>query len=211
MLQSRGTFGIVGVLGFMWSAAGVFGGLSRAINGDWGVKRPRPVWAERAFSLGLVLLVALLFFVSLFSTAPVELVSRLPTIVLGEPAIQRGSLFDLLTKVLPYTVTLLLFVLLYRVLPFTRVAWAEVLPAAVLASLAWEVAKYGFAFHLTRFAFHSLVYGSLAAVIVFLLWSYMSGVIILLGADFSAQYARRRRGEYPAATGHTSQMQSDQK
>lgn len=195
MLPSRGTFGIIGVLGFMWSAAGVFDGLSRAINGAWGVKRPRPVWAERALSLGLVLLVALLFFASLFTTAAVELVSRLPTIVLGEPAIQRGSLFDLLTKILPYTVTLLLFVLLYRVLPFIRVAWADVLPSAVLAGLAWEVAKHGFAFYVTRFAFHSLVYGSLAAVIVFLLWSYMSGVIILLGAEFSVQYARRRWGK----------------
>jgi membrane protein len=73
------------------------------------------------------------------------------------------------------------------------VTWAEVLPGAVLASFAWEVAKHGFTFYLTGFASYSLVYGSVAAVIALLLWSYISSVIILLGAEFTAQYARRTR------------------
>ena len=52
VLALRGTAGIIGVLGFVWSASGVFGSLSRAINRAWDVERPRPVWAERALALG---------------------------------------------------------------------------------------------------------------------------------------------------------------
>lgn len=190
VLEMRGTIGIIGVLAFIWSASGVFGGLSRAINSAWDVDRPRPAWAERGLAAGMVLLIALLFFLSLLSTAAFELVARLSTIILGEPVWTGLS-----TRILPYIFTLLLFSFLYRVLPHTRVTWPEVLPGALLASLAWEVAKYGFTFYLTRFASYNLVYGPVAAVIALLLWSYISGVIILLGAEFTVQYARRRRGE----------------
>ncbi len=195
VLALRGTAGIIGVLGFVWSASGVFGSLSRAINRAWDVERPRPAWEERALAAGMVLLAALLFFLSLFSTVAFQLVARLSTPILGEPPVPTGPLMSLSTRILPYIFTVLVFSFLYRVLPYTRVTWAEVLPGALLASLAWEVAKDGFTFYLTSFASYSLVYGSVAAVIALLLWSYISGVIILLGAEFSVQYARRRRGE----------------
>lgn len=195
VLQLRGTFGLIGVVGFLWSSSGVFGALSRAINTAWEVERPRPAWAERALALGLVLLVALLFFLSLFSTAAFELVTRLSNLILGEPPVPPGSLLNLLANMLPYILTLLLFILLYRVFPYAQVAWSDVLPGATLASVVWEVAKHAFAFYATELAFYNLVYGSLAAVVVLLLWSYFSGVIILLGAELTVQYARRRRRE----------------
>ncbi len=195
VLELRGTAGIIGVLGFVWSGSGVFGSLSRAINRAWDVERPRPAWAERALAAGMVLLIALLFFLSLFSTAAFELVARLSTFVLGEPPVPPGLLMNLSSRILPYVFTLLFFSLLYRILPYTKIAWAEVWPGALLAGFAWEVAKYGFTFYLTGFASYSLVYGSVAAIIALLLWSYISGVIILLGAEFTVQYARRRRGE----------------
>jgi membrane protein len=190
VLELRGRATIIGVVGFVWAASGVFGGLSRAINRAWDLHRPRPPWAERALALGMVLLIALLFFLSIFSTAAFEVVSRLSTVILFEPVWTGLS-----TRILPYIFTVLLFSFLYRVLPHARVAWTEVLPGALLASLAWEVAKYGFTLYLTSFAAYNLLYGSVAAVIALLLWSYISGVIILLGAEFTVQWARRRRGE----------------
>ncbi len=193
VLQARGAFGLIAALGFLWSSAGVFGALSRAINTAWEVERPRPAWKERAIALGMVLSVVLLFFLSVFSTALFEVRTRLPGIILGEATASGDLLPRLLAAVIPYLFTLLLFWVLYRILPHAQVAWSDVLPGALLASFVWEVAKHGFAFYVTEFALYSLVYGSLAAVIVLLLWSYLSGVIILLGAEFSVQHARRRR------------------
>lgn len=201
VLELRGTASVVGVLGFIWAASGVFGSLSRAINRAWDLERPRPAWAERALAASLVLLVALLFSLSLLSTAAFEVVTRLSSLVLGAPPNPPATLINLLVKILPYIFTVLLFTFLYAILPSVRVAWADVLPGALLASLAWEVAKNGFTLYLTRFAPYNLVYGSVAAVIAILLWSYISGIIILLGAEFTVQYARRRRGEPPAVSG----------
>jgi membrane protein len=195
VLQARGTFGLIATLGFLWSSAGVFGALSRAINTIWEVERPRPVWEERAMALAMVLSVALLFFLSVFATAFFQVRDRLSAILSGEALTSEGLLPNLLSVIIPYVFTLLLFWVLYRVLPHTQITWSEVLPGALLASLAWEVAKDVFTFYVAEFALYSLVYGSLAAVIVLLLWSYISGVIILLGAEFTVQYARRRRSK----------------
>lgn len=197
VLELRGTASVIGVVGFIWAASGVFGSLSRAINLAWDLERPRPAWAERALAAGLVLLVALLFSLSLFSTAAFEVVQRLARLLPSDAPISGLSLIDLASTGLPYIFTVLLFSFLYTVLPSTRVAWTEVLPGALLASVVWEVAKNGFTIYLGSFATYNLVYGSLGAVIALLLWSYISGLIILLGAELTVQYARRRRGEAP--------------
>jgi membrane protein len=197
VLQMRGTASVIGVVGFVWAASGVFGSLSRAINLAWDLRRPRPAWAERALATGLVLLVSILFSLSLLSTAAIEVITKLARVLFPGTPISVLSLMDLASRVLPYAFTVLLFSFLYAVLPSTRVAWGEVLPGAFLASIAWEVAKNGFTIYLASFATYNLVYGSLGAVIALLLWSYISGLIILLGAEFTVQYARRRRGEAP--------------
>lgn len=95
-----------------------------------------------------------------------------------------------------YTLAARMFLFLRRAWPHARVASFEPLPGALPASFLWEVASHGFAFHAGEFARQDLVCGSLAAVIVVLLWSCVSGVIILPRAQSKAQYARQRRGEW---------------
>jgi membrane protein len=208
VLELRGTASLIGLVGFTWAASGVFGSLSRGINRAWDLVRPRPAWAERALAAGLVLLVGILFSLSLLSTAAFQLVSRLAQVFLPETGIDGLSLLSLASTVLPYVFTVLLFAFLYGVLPSTRVRWHEVLPGALLASLAWEVAKRGFTFYVSGFASYNLVYGSLGAVIAMLLWSYISAMIILLGAEFTVQFARRLRGEAPVMPGEYSVARS---
>jgi membrane protein len=166
---------------------------NQAINTAWEVERPRAAWKERAIAVGMVVSVVLLFFLSVASTALFEVWGRLPDLLIGGAPASMGLVPRLLAAIVPYVFTAALFWILYRVLPHAQVSWSDVLPAALLASLVWEVAKHGFAFYVAEFAVYSLVYGSLAAVVVFLLWSYLSGVIILLGAELSVQCAKRGR------------------
>lgn len=195
VLQLRGTASLIGVLGLIWSASGLFGGLSRAMNRAWNVEQPRPAWAERSLAAGLVLLTAFLFLISLYSTPVIELVSSLSRLLLSNSPVSPSLVRNLSSRILPYLLTALSFSFFYTVLPSTHIAWVEVLPGALLASFAWQVAQIGFTIYLGTFASYNLLYGSVAAVIALLLWSYISGVIILLGAEFTVQYARRRRGE----------------
>ncbi len=205
VLQIRSTASLVGILGLVWAASGMFGSLSRAINLAWDVETPRPAWAERALAAGLVLLSAILFFLSLYSAPAIRLVSRLSNLLLSGSPVPPSLVTRLSRNILPYLLTALSFSFFYTILPSTHVAWLEVLPGALLTALAWHMAQIAFTLYLGTFATYNLVYGSVAAVIALLLWSYMSGMIILLGAELSVQYARRRRGERPPGSDQESE------
>ena len=91
------------------------------------------------------------------------------------------------------------FTLLYVLVPAARVPLKVALIGGLLAAVAFEIAKYGFRFYITNFPTYQLVYGSLAVLPLFLLWIYLSWIIVLVGAALTATLAetpgvsRRRR------------------
>ena len=82
-----------------------------------------------------------------------------------------------------------LFMVLYMMLPHGASTWREILPGAIGAGLLWELAKKAFlSFVSTYISVSNLVYGSVAAIIAFLAWAYLSGLIFLFGAYLSVSY-----------------------
>lgn len=96
------------------------------------------------------------------------------------PALQwlRIALGD----VLPFLLAALAFLLLYVVVPNARVRWSHALIGSVIASLLFEVAKHAFAVFVVDYSSYRFIYGALAVLPVFLIWIYLSWVIILAGA-----------------------------
>ena len=75
----------------------------------------------------------------------------------------------------------------------------------LMAGLIWEAARRLYAWYLASFASYSLIYGSVGAIIGFLLWSYLSAMIVLLGAEFTAQHTYWRRAGHPVESQPPSQ------
>jgi len=197
VLEARGAIGLVAALGFLWSASGVFSVINGALNKAWNVETSPPFWRGKLLGLGMVTFIGVtLFLLSLISTALFNVVRRLQLPLLGRQLLGGDRFWGVLTALLPLTFSFLMFLLLYKVVPYTRVGWGEVWRGALLAALAWEGAKGLFAWYLgSGLARYNLVYGSLEAVIALLLWSYITGTILLLGAEFCAQYAKAARKE----------------
>jgi membrane protein len=87
-----------------------------------------------------------------------------------------------------------LFQMLYIMFPHGNSTWRELLPGAIGAGLLWELAKKGFLlFVSTYISASNLVYGSVAAIIAFLTWAYLSGQILLFGAYLSVSYRQQRQ------------------
>ena len=84
--------------------------------------------------------------------------------------------------------------LVYYFVPNAQVRFRDVWPGAIVTGLLWHVALEGFSFYLRDMSRFNLIHGSIAAVIVFLVWVYTSAVILLYGVEFTAAYARLRRG-----------------
>ena len=104
------------------------------------------------------------------------------------------------------------FVLIYRGLPRVDVTYRDVWLGALLAAIIWAIVKEGFAYFLGSNLIHyDAVYGTLGAVVALLTWIYLSSLIILVGAEFTAETARVRRLRVIAGlnTGNKVEVESE--
>jgi membrane protein len=92
------------------------------------------------------------------------------------------------------------FIVLYVMLPHGASTWREILPGAIVACLLWELAKKAFLFFVSTYiSVSNLVYGSVAAIIAFLIGAYLSGLIFLFGAFLSASYYQQKQQQQKVA------------
>jgi membrane protein len=89
---------------------------------------------------------------------------------------------------------------MYKILPNTSIPFREALAGAILAGILWEGAKFGFALLLPHFHYE-LLYGSIAALVALLTWVYLSSVIMLFGAQFTALLHRDHLFNAPPRSG----------
>jgi membrane protein len=196
------TFGVFGTLGLIWGALGVFGAITTAVNYAWGVEKTRSFWRHKLFSFlmlcvaGAVLIVALL----LVSAASVvgagwfaEVSDRFPGLLVLRGLTVRNATTGLFILVVG---------LIYYFVPNAKVRFRDVWIGAFLTGLLWKVTLLGFSWFMRDMSRFTRVNGSIAAVVVFLVWVYTQAVILLYGVEFTASYARLRRGrpeDVPAA------------
>jgi membrane protein len=188
------TFGVVGTLALLWGALGFFGAISTAVNYAWGVEKTRSYWKHKLFSFlmlvvaGLMLLTALL----LVSASQVVGANWFAGVLLGFP-----GLAVLRTWLTRYATTLLFIAvvgLVYYFVPNAKVRFRDVWIGAVVTGLLWKGALEAFSWYMRDMSRFTRVNGSIAAVVVFLGWVYVQAVILLYGVEFTAAYARLRRG-----------------
>ena len=79
--------------------------------------------------------------------------------------------------------------LIYALVPVRRVPWRAAVAGGVLAALAFDLAKSGFAFYIKHVPTYQIIYGAIAALPLFLIWIYLSWMILLVGAAISATLA----------------------
>jgi membrane protein len=192
VLAIRGSVSLVAVVALLWSASGVFTLLWTAINRTWCPDCGQPLWKQRLVGVVITLLVGALMIIALASSGFAHVARSVAAAVLPHPLLIRISLLDWIALATGIITNIAAFFLLYRWLPTVPVPWRAALLGAFVAGLLWELAKIAFTWYLTTFAVHNftLVYGSLAAVIVLMLWTYLSASIILFGAEVGATYAR---------------------
>ncbi len=192
---SRGTGGVlavVGLAGSLWSASGYIAAFIRAGNAVYDIREGRPVWKTLPLRVGLTLLMMVLLMASaviVVFTGP--LAERAGEVLgLGHTAVTVWAIAKW-----PVLVVLVSFMiaLLYWAAPNVRgrgFRWVS--PGSVLAVLLWLVLSGGFAAYVANFGSYNKTYGTLAGVIVFLVWLWLSNLAILLGLEFDAELARER-------------------
>jgi membrane protein len=207
LLSTRETVGLVALVGLVWSASGVFSAIYRAVNRAWGIPKSKLVLSEKLYGLAIVLIIGMLFLFTLSIGPLVSLVRAWQVPVLSwQPATPLAArpgadrLIGWLSAVVPALLSVGTFVLMYRTMPRAGVQWRDVWLGGLIAGMIWEVGTRIFAWYLGSFASYNVIYGSVGTIIGFLLWSYLSAQIFLLGAEFTAEYNRWRRAGRPVET-----------
>jgi membrane protein len=197
--NTRLQVGLGGSLALVWASLGVFGAVSSAVNHAWGVEKHRSFLGHRVFSFLMLATAGVLLFVALLLTSAVQITeaswfagiySRYPTL-----KVLRGLTVRYATLLLPS----LVFGLIYYFVPNVKVIVKDVWLGALFTGLLWNASLAGFSWFVRDLSQFSAIHGSIAAVVVFLLWVYLSAVILLYGVEFTATYGKMRRDLRAAA------------
>jgi membrane protein len=190
-----GAAGLAFVLGLvlaLWSASGYVGSFGRALNRIYGVQEGRPFWKLRPVMLGVTLLA-----VVLAALVALALVLTGPAARAVGNAIGLGSGAVLVWNIAKWPVILLAVAVIVAILYYAtpnvrqpRFRWVSV--GAAVAIIVWILASAGFGLYIATFASYDKTYGSLAGVVVFLLWLWITNLALLFGAELDSELERGR-------------------
>ena len=188
LIEARATIGIVALVGLLWSGMALVSAIGNSLDKVWRMTTKLPL-LQRVFGDLAVMMVIGMVFWAVTSATPFIYLLHEP--FLAQLASPMGEiLWAIFAALLPALLTFFIFAAVYRLVPHVRVAWGDVWPGALLAGTLFEIAKHMFSWYVANFANLTFVYGSLAAVMAFLLWAYFSAVILLLGAELVVSYAQ---------------------
>ena len=190
----RGILGIFSFLGLLWTSTLLFGAVCRAVNRAWDIEYDRPFYIEKPRQIFMTLSVAPLFMISITLTTGLQVLGSENIPVLGSLSFLEHNGINALARPLPFLFSLTIFLFIYKFTPIAHTYWRYIWPGALLAALLFEIAKSVFVFYLENYAPYEKIYGTLASVIALMVWAYVSGLIVVVGAEVSSEYYRISRG-----------------
>jgi membrane protein len=178
------TFGIIAAL---WAASNGMGAITQSLNVAYDVEETRPWWRQRLTAVGLTVALSVLIISALVL---VLYGGRIADHVAGGYGF--GEVFVLTWKVLQWPIVLAFmlvsFALIYYLAPDLRdQKWTWVTPGSAIGVGLWLLVSFGFRLYLHYFDSYSKTYGSLGAVIVLMLWLYLTGAAILVGGEVNSE------------------------
>jgi membrane protein len=195
---SRGSAGFAFVLGLalaLWSASSYVGAFSRASNAIYEVEEGRPFWKLRPIQVAVTAVMIILLAacaIAVVVTGP--LAKRAGDLVgVGSTAV---TVWDIAKWPVIAFVVVTMFAILYYVAPNVRQpGFKWITPGGIAALVMWIVASAAFAFYVANFSSYNKTYGTLAGVVAFLVWLWISNIAVLFGAELNAEVEREREIE----------------
>jgi membrane protein len=179
----------VGMAGAVWSSSSAVTAIICALNRAYDLEEFRPWWQTRLLAIGLTL--ALTVFVLLAFALVVGGADLAAWLASWTGA---GNAFARVWRIAQWPIAFALVVvaidLVYRFAPNADAEWVWITPGALLATGLWLLGSWGFRVYITNFGDYGVVYGGIGGVVVLLLWFYVSGFALLVGAELNAEIDR---------------------
>lgn len=184
IFAARGSIGLAAAGALLWTASALGGAVRNALNVVLDAGRPRHWVIRKAIEIGMVLLGGLALLVSVSASAAVRYLKTL------SDAQFTTAFWQIAGHGLPVVAVFVAYLLLYAFVPTLRLPRRSLALGAAVGALLFEAAKAGFFWYFRSLARYQLIYGSVAGVVIFLAWVYLSSGILLFGAEIADHHAR---------------------
>ena len=193
--QAAGFALIAGLAGALWSASGYIGGFMKAANIIYDVEEGRKFWKLKPLQIAitvLIMIVITVIVIAIVVTGPVA--EKVGSVIgAGDAAV---TVFNIVKWPVIALIVSQIFAFLYWVSPNVKQpGYRWVSPGGFLAVALWIAASALFAFYVANFGSYSKTYGSVAGMIIFLVWLWLTNLVMLLGAELNAEVERGRQIE----------------
>jgi membrane protein len=193
--QTAGVLFVVALVTALWSASGYVGAFMRASNAIYEIDEGRPIYKTFPVRIALTLALVVLLAVTVIGvTITGGLARQIGDLVgLGNTAVEVWQIAK--WPVLLLIVSLMVALLYWAAPNVRRPGFRWISPGGLLAVVGWVVGSAAFTFYVSNFSAYNKTYGTLGGVIIFLVWLWLSNVMVLLGAEFNAVLGRGREIE----------------
>lgn len=182
LLNHSGWVTLISIGSLLWTSSGAFAAIEDAMTTIFGVKG-RNYFVSRLVEMSMVLIVGSLFLTSNIINMIIQSLKKSGAVIVGVDFADLPYLWNFMTTVMPYVITIIMFYLIYKILPkteiFSRAAWL----GAVVAGVLLELTIYGFAYYVKNFGKYDVFYGSVAGVVIIIFCIYLASIILLIGAE----------------------------
>ncbi len=189
----------IGLVILIWSVMQVLTNIENSFNAIWQVKKSRSFFRKLSDYLAIMLIAPLIIIVS--SSMSVFISTRIESVTQNMELIKSfGPHIKSLLTLIPYALVWLLFTLIYVIMPNTKVKFIYALIAGILAGTVFQVVQWGYIHFQVGVSKYSALYGTFAALPLFLAWLQISWLIVLLGAEISFAYQNVEKFEFEAGS-----------
>ncbi|WP_394122153.1 YihY/virulence factor BrkB family protein [Planococcus donghaensis] len=199
-----------GILGTLWSASNALTAFIDATNQAYGIEETRSFIKLKAtaivLTLGMLVAVIVALVLPIFGGTIIEMVKSF----LSLPE-QTEIIFQILRWVISIAVMSIVLALMYKFAPDKHFPFKEVIIGAVIATVLWQVVSFGFSIYVANFGSYSATYGSLGGLIVLMLWFFLTGLILVIGAEINAILHRRKHAKADTSSDPVAQSEAGQK
>jgi len=189
--QRAGVIGWVGLFSMLWTASIIFSSLEYAMGVVFRVEKKRSFIKSKLLAIAMVPAAGAIFLLSFFVTAATRIMANFEIPFWG---IYLGGsrFFEFLVGYLfPYLVLAIAFTAVYKIIPNTAISFRHALAGGTICAFLFESAKHFFTWYIGSYSRYSVVYGSLEAIVILVVWAFYSASILLFCAEVVSAYRRR--------------------
>lgn len=180
-----------GILGTLWSASNAVSAFIKATNEAYDVEESRSFIVQKGLAILLTLFMLVAVIVALVLPIFGGAIINTVTNFLSLPP-ETEILFQVLRWVISIAVMSLVLAVMYKIAPNKSFPFKEVIIGALIATILWQLVSLGFSFYVANFGSYNATYGSLGGLVVLILWFFLTGLILVIGAEINAIIHKRK-------------------